>query len=156
MQHYAHNLRGILLCLLLLTGLTGCSDSSDPAAPPAAAPDQPGPFAVGHSSFTAIDPARGNRSLAVEAWYPVDEADRQAGPMTSYELAPGIGLTSALAMDGLPVSSRPEQVLLVYSHGFGGINTAAVALTETLASHGFIVVSPNTPGNSTKFRRRLI
>lgn len=141
-----------LASLLCATGLTACSDSSNTApvseAGPAAAPDMPGPFAVGRSTFTATDPARDSRSLAVEVWYPVDEADRRAGDLTSYELAPGIGLPSALAMDDLPVSRRPGQILLVYSHGYGGINTAAVALTETLASHGFIVASPEHTGNS--------
>jgi predicted dienelactone hydrolase len=152
MRRDTRTLPGILLGLLLVTGLVACSDSSDTPvaalAAPAPAPDQPGPYAVGRSSFTALDAARGNRSLAVEVWYPVDEADRLDGPLTSYELAPGIGLPSALAMDDLPVSGRPDQVLLVYSHGYGGINTASVALTETLASHGFIVVSPEHTGNS--------
>lgn len=139
--------------LLLVIGLTACSDSSDPTpaanVPPAAAPDMPGPFAVGRSTFTVIDPARENRSLAVEAWYPVDEVDRPAdAEPTSYELAPSIGLPSVLAFDNLPVSSQTDQPLLVYSHGYGGINTASVALTETLASHGFIVVSPEHTGNS--------
>jgi len=36
----------------------------------------------------------------------------------------------------------------VFSHGYGGINTASVVLMETLASHGFIVISPEHTGNS--------
>lgn len=145
-------LRGIAAILCFVAALTACSDSSNttpsPLEAPAAAPDMPGPFAVGRSTFTATDPARDDRSLTVEVWYPVDEPDRREGDFTSYELAPGIGLPSALAMDDLPVSRRPGQILLVYSHGYGGINTAAVALTETLASHGFIVASPEHTGNS--------
>ena len=107
-----------------------------------------GPFGVGHSAFTAIDPQRENRSLAVDVWYPVDDEDRGDSAPTSYELAPGIGLTSEVAADDLPVSSRPEQTLLIFSHGYGGINTASVVLMETLASHGFIVIAPEHTGNS--------
>ena len=141
-----------LLCLMFAFGLAACGDSSNeptrPARAAAAAPDKTGPFGVGHSAFTAIDPRRQNRSLAVQAWYPVDDEDRRDSPLTSYELAPGIGLTSGVAVDDLPVSSRPDQVLLVFSHGYGGINTASVVLMETLASHGFIVISPEHTGNS--------
>lgn len=63
--------------------------------------------------------------LAVETWYPVDEEDREESPRTSYELGPGIGLESAIAVDDLPVSKREKQSLLVFSHGYGGINTAS-------------------------------
>ncbi|MGB1139982.1 MAG: alpha/beta hydrolase family protein [Halioglobus sp.] len=115
---------------------------------PEFAPDAAGPFGVGHSSFTAIDAVRDNRTLAVEVWYPVDPADRRDEPRTSYPLAAGIGLDSDIAVDGLPVSARQDQPLVVFSHGYGGINTASVGLTETLASHGFIVVSPEHTGNS--------
>ncbi len=154
MKVFASLLPAVCAGLLFVTGLSACSDSSDsavaaPVSTPAAAPDAPGPFAVGRSTFTAIDPMRDSRSLAVEAWYPVDKEDRpEDAEATSYELAPGIGLPSALAADDLPVSDATGHPLLVYSHGYGGINTASVALTETLASHGFIVVSPEHTGNS--------
>jgi predicted dienelactone hydrolase len=142
----------IFLVLGVIIGVAACSDSSnqspDPTPAPAPAPDLYGPFGVGHSVFTAIDPLRGNRMLAVEMWYPVDEEDRQESPRTSYALGPGIGLESAVAVDDLPVSKREKQILLVFSHGYGGINTASTVLTETLASHGFIVISPEHTGNS--------
>ncbi|MFW2390497.1 MAG: alpha/beta hydrolase family protein, partial [Polyangiales bacterium] len=37
---------------------------------------------------------------------------------------------------------------LVFSHGFGGINTQSTQLMEALASHGFIVASPEHTGNT--------
>ncbi|MEZ5504276.1 MAG: alpha/beta hydrolase [Halioglobus sp.] len=107
-----------------------------------------GKFGVGHASFTAIDAMRDNRSLLVDVWYPVDPEDRQESPLTNYPLAPGIGLQSRVAVDDLPVSSRENQTLLVFSHGYGGTNTQSVDLMETLASHGFIVVSPEHTGNA--------
>ena len=81
-------------------------------------------------------------------WYPVDAPDRQDSPLTTYALAPGIGLDSTIAVDDLPVSARTSQNLLIYSHGLGGISTASVRLMETLASHGFIIISPEHTGNS--------
>ena len=136
------------LFLCFITGLAACGDSSDKLIEPTNAPDMPGPFAVGHNSFTAIDPLRANRMLAVEVWYPVAAEDAQDAPLTIYPLAPGIGLDSTLAVDDLPVSEREKQILLLFSHGYGGINTASVVLMETLASHGFIVISPEHTGNS--------
>ena len=138
--------RALLLCCVI--GLTACGDSSDQPVAPANAPDMPGPFAVGHNSFTAIDPLRANRMLPVDVWYPAAAADAQDAPRTNYPLAPGIGLDSALAVDDLPVSAGKQQNLLVFSHGYGGINTASVVLMETLASHGFIVIAPEHTGNS--------
>ncbi len=135
-------------CLALVCALSSCSDSSDNLAPPGFAPDMPGPFGVGHRAFTAIDPVRDNRMLAVDIWYPVDSGDRRESPRTSYPLAAGIGLDSELAVDDLPVSAREEQALLVFSHGYGGISTQSVGLMEKLASHGFVVVSPEHTGNS--------
>jgi len=51
-------------------------------------------------------------------------------------------------MDDLPVSAKQNQTLLVFSHGYGGINTQSVGLMEALASHGFIVASPEHTGNA--------
>ncbi len=149
MQAYINKAAHISWCLSFALVLMACSDGSDSTTQPL--PDNPeatGPFGVGHSSFIAIDSRRANRSLSIEVWYPVDEADRQDAPLTRYELAPGIGLPSEVAVDDLPVSSRTDQTLLVFSHGYGGINTASTVLMETLASHGFIVVSPEHTGNS--------
>jgi predicted dienelactone hydrolase len=136
------------LAIALLIALSACSDSSDQSPQPAPAPDILGPLGVGHNSFTAIDPLRDNRMLTVEVWYPVDAEDSQESPLTSYPLAAGIGLESTIAVDDLPVSAQQNQTLLVFSHGYGGINTASVVLMETLASHGFIVISPEHTGNS--------
>lgn len=140
------NLSVVPLLLLLLLG--ACSSGHEEAEQPVEAPDQLGSFAVGHSAFTPVDEARGQRPLLVDLWYPVDAADAQAEPPTSYPLAAGIGLESEVAVDDLPVSSRPQQTLLIFSHGYRGINTQSTALMEALASHGFIVASIEHTGNS--------
>ncbi|MEZ5571069.1 MAG: alpha/beta hydrolase [Halioglobus sp.] len=134
--------------LCVLATLVACSDSSDQSVASIDAPDKLGAFGVGHSSFTAIDAMRDNRSLLVDVWYPVDPQDRRESALTTYLLAPGIGLGSEVAVDDLPVSNRENQTLLVFSHGYGGTNTQSVELMEMLASHGFIVASPVHTGNS--------
>ncbi len=132
----------------ILVALTGCSEPL-PAAP-IDPPAEPGPFGVGHTVLTAIDGDRDDRSLLIDIWYPVDEEDLHAeGSHTAYPLAPFIDLESTLAFDDLPVSSRSgARTLLVFSHGYGGINTQSITLVETLASHGFVVASPEHTGNA--------
>lgn len=138
----------VLFLFCFTSALTACSDGSDNPRQPLAAPDMLGPFGVGHTSFTAIDALRVNRSLLVDVWYPVDARDRLDSPLTIYPLAAEIGLDSQVAVDDLPVSRRENQPLLVFSHGYGGTNTQSVELMEMLASHGFIVVSPEHTGNA--------
>ncbi len=112
------------------------------------APDALGSYAVGHTMFTAVDAARDDRELPVDVWYPVDAADAATEPLTEYPLQAGITLPSEVAVDDLPVSSEVESPFLVFSHGFGGINTQSTQLMEALASHGFIVASAAHTGNT--------
>jgi predicted dienelactone hydrolase len=112
------------------------------------APDALGSHAVGHTIFTAVDEARDDRELRVDVWYPVDEADAATEPPTEYPLQAGFTLPSEVAVDNLPVSSEAARAFLVFSHGFGGINTQSTQLMEALASHGFIVASPEHTGNT--------
>jgi len=136
------------LLALLVAGLVACGDDDDDSDQPVDPPDRLGAFAVGHMSFTAVDPARDDRPLPVDVWYPVDAEDAADAPATVYPLAAGIGLTSEVAVEALPVSARENQTLLLFSHGYGGINTQSVELMETLSSHGFIVASPEHTGNA--------
>ena len=119
------------------------------AAPHWEAPDPgtTGPFAVGHSAFDAVDSARGDRTLRVDVWYPAIPG--AAGPPAFYPLLFGLGLTSDVAIEDLPMGDLLFSPLVLFSHGSGGINTQSVVLMETLASHGFFVAAPNHTGNST-------
>lgn len=112
------------------------------------APDALGAYAVGHAVFTLVDSARQDRELLVDIWYPVDAADAATEPRTEYPLQGGLTLPSETAVDGLPVSSEEARAFLVFSHGFGGINTQSTQLMEALASHGFIIASPEHTGNT--------
>ena len=124
------------------------ADAADGPPPDVDAPDSLGTFEVGHTSFVAQDPDRGDRSLPIDVWYPVDPGTARAAPAANLPLAPGIGLESDVARENPPVSNRSDQPLVVFSHGYEGINTQSVGLMETLASHGFVVASPEHTGNS--------
>ena len=124
------------------------ADDADGPTPGVDAPDSLGTFAVGHTSFVAVDADRGDRSIPIDVWYPVDPGMAGAAPAANLPLAPGIGLESDVALEDPPVSDRSDQPLVVFSHGYEGINTQSVDLMETLASHGFVVASPEHTGNS--------
>lgn len=135
--------------VVLSTVLAACSSDSGTNGAPVDPPDALGSHAVGHTMFTAVDAARDDRSIVVNVWYPGDEADTADEPKTEYPLQGPFTLASQVAIDDLPVSSdggpRP---LLVFSHGYGGINTQSTQLMEALASHGFVVASPEHTGNT--------
>jgi predicted dienelactone hydrolase len=130
------------------SGGGGSAGSGGSRAPAIDAPDALGAFAVGHTMFTGVDAARDDRELPVNVWYPVDEADAATEPRTEYPLTGPFTLASEVAVNDLPVSSAGPLALLVFSHGYGGINTQSTRLMETLASHGFIVASPSHTGNT--------
>lgn len=133
--------RALVLAVgLLAVNLAGVAAASD-------VPDVTGPWKVGHTAFTAVDTSRDDRPLPLHIWYPVDTPDWIGGP-TFYTLLGPIGLTSALAIDDVDVSSAGPRPLIVFSHGFGGISLQSVRLMEHLASHGFVVVAPEHTGNT--------
>ncbi len=111
-------------------------------------PDALGAFAVGHTLFMAVDAEREGREVLVNVWYPADEPAAEDEPRTEYPLQAVFNLPSEVAVDDIPVSSESPRPLLVFSHGFGGINTQSTQLMEALASHGFIVASPEHTGNT--------
>ena len=151
----------LVTALALLAGCAGNATDSTEAAevpgtdggvevsrPDVASPDELGAFDVGHTAFIAVDADRGDRSLPVDVWYPVDPGTAGAAEPTSLPLAPGIGLDSDVARENPPVSDRTNQPLVIFSHGYEGINTQSVGLMEILASHGFVVAAPEHVGNS--------
>ena len=139
-------LRSLVLCLLgsIVFACGSSNDSADPVIPP----DQLGELAVGHSTFTVVDQARDGRSLLVDIWYPVDRADAEGVELRQYTLSGLLGPVSDVALADPPVSRRRGRKLLIFSHGYRGINTSAVGLMEALASHGFIVAAPEHTGNA--------
>jgi dienelactone hydrolase len=86
-----------------------------------------------------------------DIWYPVDNED-WVGDLTSYLLMDliftQIELDSTIAKDDVDVSSTGNRGLIVFSHGSGSLPVQSLVLTETLASHGFVVVAPRHYGNN--------
>jgi predicted dienelactone hydrolase len=113
---------------------------------PISEPDALGPWAVGRTTFTVLDPDRDNRSLEVDAWYPVDPEDA-GGPPSFYDLI-FTGIVSEVAFDEPPVSAEGPFPMVVFSHGNNGVRFQSYFLTEHLASHGMIVVAPDHSGNT--------
>jgi len=140
----------ILLVVLALGALTvaACRPIQTPGGGnPFPAPDAPGPYAVGRTTFTLVDHARADRTLTVDAWYPVDKRDAVGYPPSRYDLLV-TSITSPTALDSPPVSHRGPFPLVVFSHGSNGVRFQSWFLTEHLASQGFVVVAPDHAGNT--------
>lgn len=146
-------------CVLALA-MTACGDDTEeffgPSTEPGPlhAPDEIGPFAVGRSSFTIVDAGRDGRELPVDVWYPVDPQDA-GGEQSLYQVTVQVWIfklvftaPSDLAWKDAPISQAGDFPLIVFSHGSGGLRYQSFFLTETLASHGFVVASAGHVGNT--------
>jgi dienelactone hydrolase len=98
-----------------------------------------GPFAVGVSTLTLVDESRptdanrtyagaNSRTLVTEVWYP----------------AQGSAKLPELRDAPLDRSAAPYP-LIVFSHGFTGSRRQSISYTQHLASHGYVVISPDYP-----------
>jgi len=98
-----------------------------------------GPFSVGVTTLTLVDESRptdangsyagtDSRTLVTEVWYPA-EVETQATEVRNATL---------------DLSQAPYP-LIVFSHGYTAVRRQAVYYTTHLASHGYIVISPDYP-----------
>ena len=90
------------------------------------------------------------RPLAVQVWYPL-AAGVEAEPMR-YTFITGDfydsdGAIAVKATDETTSADGPFP-LVVYSHGSGGLRFIHSDYTETIASHGYVVVAPDHIGNT--------
>lgn len=163
--------------LLLLVGSSACAptppgEARDPLpfapAGPGAAPDPSvlGPYAVGVRTLTFLDPERetpgkeGPRKLVTEIWYPAagHTRDDEKDAFVLYEQLPE-SLREGLTVEDLGVleteavrdAETYEGVrfpVVVFSHGKGGVRQQSTFYTVLLASHGYVVVSPDHEGDT--------
>ena len=82
------------------------------------------PLAVGHRSITYVDPARGNRQVQTEIYYPADAAG-----------------------DNVPVSAGAFPVV-TFGHGFVMAWSAYQYLWTSLVPQGYILALPRTEGGA--------
>ena len=124
--------------LVLLSACSNRSTATD-ATPTKEAlhdPSQVGPYAVGVTTVTFERPSTADgtpRRLETVIWYPREGGPEDADPVT----------------DAAPLTVAGPFPIVVYSHGSGGKPLYQTFLTEHLASHGFIVVAPPHPGNTS-------
>ena len=130
--------------MIFLLAIVGCSapvTEEPPGDKPAwVSPDQLGPYAVGATTRVFTD-ARGVE-LTMEVWYPAID------PGTDPDPYPELPLTALAHRDAEVDARGMPYPLVAFSHGFGGIRYQSTFLTEHLASHGFVVVSPDHPYNT--------
>lgn len=144
-----------------------------PAAGPGAAPtpSQPGPFPVGVRTVTYQDRRRPKpdgtpRLLVTEIWYPATQ-DTRGQPGVSYDVRERFTeeqlkvfpasvplLQTSAVRDATPAKSHGPFPLVVFSHGQGAIRWQSTFYTVLLASHGFVVVSPDHEGGTLDYAVR--
>ena len=114
-------------------------DPTPAPPPPLHDPTAPGPYAVGSRTIFVWDAER-ERGLDAEVWYP-------AIPGTGSGEAPPFALMDA-EVDAAPDLTEAPMPLIAFSHGSRGIRAQSVSHTEWLATHGYVVVAPDHPGNT--------
>ncbi|MBI5528251.1 MAG: dienelactone hydrolase family protein [Deltaproteobacteria bacterium] len=148
----------------------GPSDKARAAAAGKGSPNAPdpailGPYpvgvATGRVSYFYDDGKKGEqRDIPVEIWYPADDAaaGMEKESLDLRNLAPAWLLEKVtLEMDPIPTDAVRDATvrrlgeafpLVVFSHGAGGIRQQSVFFTVVLASHGFVVASPDHVGGT--------
>jgi len=97
-----------------------------------------GPFGAGVTTIDLVDTSRGTaenreapalaeRRLPVEVWYPA---------------APGV---SAPEARDVPLADAGPYPLVVFAHGFSSFRRQSATFAQHLASHGYVVASPDFP-----------
>ncbi|MGB6899260.1 MAG: hypothetical protein WBE12_11745 [Candidatus Acidiferrum sp.] len=106
---------------------------------------------IAHRQFVPPEPYdwRGAKthSLVTDIWYPADATAVEQPQLVGTPDAPFA--TAGKAAPGAPVIAAPEKLpLILLSHGTGGSSTMMAWLGTALASHGYIAVAVNHPGNN--------
>ena len=161
-----------MLLLAILIPMAGVLGTSSKTAPPD--PLSAGPFPVGVTTTVFIDTNRTDnftkqpRTLVTEIWYPAANEARRMPKNKYSDFIPG-GITpvtdelitkayrmNAAQMDKTywneAVRNAPVRKgrfpLVVFSHGNGGSRNQNTFWCDYLASHGYIIVSPDHTGNA--------
>ncbi|MFN7146913.1 MAG: alpha/beta hydrolase family protein, partial [Myxococcota bacterium] len=135
--------------LLLLLACTSPADDTTDTGTPAevdlvASLVAPGPHRVGYrqSSVTYTDDVSTDRALRLALWFPTEAEDGdEAAYLDGAIEAPDVLDDPAPAPGTLPVA--------VFSHGHLAFAESSSFLAEHLASHGWVVASPDHTGNTT-------
>lgn len=100
---------------------------------------EPGEYRAGVVTVDVRDQARANRLLRCEIWYPT----RAMGlPGPDYES----GIPTNALRDA--AVARGPFPLVLFSHAMAAVREQSTFLTEFLATHGYVVISPDHPHNT--------
>ncbi|HLU49127.1 MAG TPA: alpha/beta fold hydrolase, partial [Planctomycetota bacterium] len=164
----------VLGLLIAVTGSSFAAESEARAAVPrdADAFERFGPYPVGVRTLVLVDTSRvderagGFRTLVTEVWYPAAPGAADKKPVTFSEFfAPHEEAASRFVrrfraeledvdrrFSSRAVRDAPmaEGVfpLLVFSHGNGGVRHQNTFQLDHLASHGYVIASPDHTGNA--------
>ena len=111
-----------------------------------------GPYPIGIRTYDAVDESRDNvpgdgpRPVTFDVYYPSTAEAVEGVPNEIVELL-GIEILPAPAYRDVDVAAGVFPLVL-FSHGFEGIRFQSFFHVAHLASHGFIVVSPDHHGNT--------
>lgn len=105
-----------------------------------------GAYDVGVTTVTIANDT--DRPLTIDVWFPLDDSTER--PAHEYTFLPGIFYRSpnAFTAELADVSTAGRFPLIVYSHGSGGQRFIHSNYTETLASHGHVVIAADHTGNT--------
>lgn len=131
-------------------------------------PGKRGPYAVGVTTIRLTDESRKDkdgtpRPMVIEVWYPaVDSA--KGGQTDVYDIStdapdavkkkieelqlPSPQMPQNAYRDAKPLYEEGPYPVILFSHGSGGIRFQSVFQTTHLASHGYVVISPDHEGNT--------
>lgn len=101
-----------------------------------------GPHKVGTRVYSWVDTTRG-RAVSTRLWYPVSES---GGDKATY-LDLILTKVQGQAIHKGSATGGPWPVVL-FSHGFKGINWQSYSFAEYVASHGYVVAAPDHVGNT--------
>ena len=111
-----------------------------------------GPYPVGVKTLTLFDPSRldptgmGPRQLTVEVYYPSTAAAIAGVPRDVISVL-GVDLLATPSYRDVAIAPGPFPMVL-FSHGNDGIRFQSFFFTAHMASHGYVVVSPDHRGNT--------
>ena len=163
----SRTLLALLIASWLLLPTLGAADEAQD-------PTKLGPYPVGVTTMLLVDHSRtdasteGPRSLVTDIWYPAtdDSRDLPKNKFSDFflkgrnpKLNAMLGLAFKIDLKQIDETFRNLAVrdarvrdgvypLIVFSHGNGGIRSQNAFWCDHLASHGYIVMSPDHTGNS--------
>jgi predicted dienelactone hydrolase len=114
-------------------------------------PFKRGPHPVGVRTIE-LHETGGDRVLPTEVWYPATDAytgqDLDEEKQDVFEHTPGFPTTLQPALRDAEARNDLELVPIAFSHGFSGHRRQSARYCTHLASHGYLVASPDHPGNT--------